>query len=260
MALSLTNLVRKASDKPPRLVIYGKGGIGKTTLANEFPNPIFIQTEDGGGSLKLTSFTENPMTKFSEVEEAIELLYMQDHEFKTVVLDSITKLEPIIWAETCRRHNWASIEDSGYGKGYVEADAIWRYFFTALASLREKGMTTVILGHEQVEMFSDPEREDYSRYRLRLHKRAEAMAREEADVVGFLTEVTMIKRDEKKPGLKTPKATGSGQRVLNLQPRPTFEAKNRFDMPTQILINPGEGYTAIAPYLPGHRVATAVAA
>lgn len=260
MALSLTNLVRKASDKPPRLVIYGKGGIGKTTLASEFPDPIFIQTEDGSGNLELTSFSENPLTKYSEIEEAIELLYMQEHPFRTLVVDSLTKLEPIVWAEVCRANKWSSIEEPGYGKGYVEADSCWRHLLDGFAALREKGMTIVYLGHEQIETFSDPEREDYSRYKLRLHKRAEAMVREEVDVVGFLSYTVTIRQNDKKPGMATPKASGAGQRVLNLTPRPTYEAKNRFDMPPQILINPGEGYSAIAPYLPGHRTAKAVAA
>ena len=60
MALSLSSLVRAKSDKPPRIVIYGVPGIGKTSLAAEFPDPIFIQTEEGTGNLELTSFADGP--------------------------------------------------------------------------------------------------------------------------------------------------------------------------------------------------------
>ena len=250
MALSLQNLVRKSSDKPPRIVIYGRGKMGKTTLASEFPNPIFIQTEEGEGSIEITTFANEPLKKYSEIEEAIEALLMQDHDFKTVVIDSLTQLEPIIWAEVCRKHNWQTIESAGYGKGYIEADATWRHFLDGLEELRRKGMTVVMIAHEQVEQFSDPERDDYSRYKIRLHKRAEAMVRERADVVGFLNMVIILDKGEN--GKETPKAKGSGQRTLHLAPKPTFEAGNRYDMPAQILINPGEGYVALAPWLPGH--------
>ena len=107
---------------------------------------------------------------------------------------------------------------------------------------------------------SDPEREDYSRYKMRLHKRAEAMIREWADVVGFLNMAVTVAKAKSGFGKETAKAKGSGQRVLNLSPRPTFEAGNRYNMPDQILINPGEGYAALAPYLPGHRGKAAKAA
>ncbi len=260
MAISLDSLVRKKNEKPPRIVIYGRGKMGKTTLASEFPEAIFIQTEEGEGNTEITTFAGEPFTKFAQVEEAIEFLYMQDHPFRTVVLDSGTQMEPLVWAETCRRNNWQSIEDPGYGKGYLEADVVWRHLLDGLDALRSKGMTVIVICHEQVETFNDPEREDYSRYKIRLHKRAEALLRERADVVGFLNMV--VTTDKQKGGFnkETVKAKGSGQRALNLAPRPTFEAGNRYDMPAQILINPGQGYSVLAPHLPGHRDAKADAA
>lgn len=250
MALSVTNLVRKKSDKPPLIVIYGRGKMGKTTLASEFPNPVFIQTEDGGGCIELSSFTDGAMQNYSEVEEALESLASEDHTFKTLVIDSVTQLESLIWKRICSENNWNSIEDPGYGRGYVEADTAWRDFTKAVTWLRDnKAMNIVMIGHEDVKVAEDEEREDYKRHMLRLHKRADAILREHVDIVGFLNQAITL--DKGKSGKEKARAVGSGQRQLNLSPRPTFEAGNRYNMPDKILINPGEGYAALAPYMPG---------
>ena len=264
MAISLQNLVRKKANKPPKVAIYGPGGIGKTSLAAEFPEPIFIQTEDGAGTLNITSYSDGPITKWEDIDAALTELATEEHSFKTLVLDSVTRLEPIVWAETCKRNQWKSIEDPGYGKGYTEADAVWREFLTACTYLRDvKGMCIVLIGHESVQSFSDPTTDSYDRYTMRLHKRAEALIREDVDVLGFLNQVTTIAQEKKAFGKKddyTAKARGSGQRALNVSPRPAFQAKNRFSMPDKILINPGEGYSALAPFLPGMGETTAAQA
>jgi hypothetical protein len=252
MAISLQNLVRKKADKPPLIVLYGRGKMGKTTLASEFPNPIFIQTEDGAGSIELTSFSDGPITNFADVDAALTELATEDHDFRTLVVDSVTQLEPLVWQETCRREGWKSIEDPGYGKGYLEADTIWREFLSACTWLRDhKSMAVILIGHEVVETFSDPEREDYSRYKLRLHKRAEALIRERADIVGFLNMAVSLDKTKGGFNKETVKAKGSGQRQLNLAPRPTFEAGNRYGMPDRILVNEGEGFAALVPHMPG---------
>jgi hypothetical protein len=236
------------------MVIYGVPGIGKTSLAAEFPDPVFIQTEEGAGNLELTTFADGPLSSAAEVDEAIELLLTGDHTFRTVVLDSLDWLEPIVWVETCRGNKWQSIEEPGFGKGYAIADVTWRYLLTRLGMLRDqRGMTLILLAHEEIRSFSDPARDSYDRYRLRLHKRAAEMVVEAADVVGFMNYVTTIRKEKGGFAKETAKASSAGQRVLHLTERPAFTAKNRFDMPDSILINRGEGYAALAPFLPGHR-------
>jgi hypothetical protein len=264
MALSLSNLVRKDKPKPPIMVIYGPGGMGKTTLAAEFPSPIFIQTEAGEGSNDIVSFTRDAIGSYQEVIEALTALATEDHDFKTVVLDSITRLEPLIWAALCAEKSWGSIEEPGYGKGYIEADTYWRDVLKALSYLRDdKGMTVIMIAHETVTTFRDPLTDSYDRYTMRLHKRAEAMVREVCDALGFMNQITSINREKKAFGKKdeyVAKGAGSGTRSINFQPRPAFDAKGRNDLPDQIIINKGQGYAALAPYLPGHRNTNAATA
>lgn len=254
MALSISSIARRQSEKPPMIAIYGPGGIGKSTLASEFPDAVFIQTEDGGGDLSINSFSDGALDSFGLVNEALEALATEDHPFRTLVVDSVTRMEPIIWAEACARNGWKSIEDPGYGKGYVEADSVWREFLSALIWLRDnKGMTIVLIGHESVESFADPTTDSYNRYQMRLHKRAEALIRESVDVLGFMNQITTIRKEKGGFNKETAKAAGSGQVAMNVSPRPAFQAKNRYNMPGQILINKGQGYAALAPHLPGHR-------
>ena len=86
MAISIKNLHQVKAHLPPRVLIYGPPGIGKTTLASEFPNPVWLQVEDGVPSdLALNSFGR--LTTYDEVMEAIAALYTEEHQGKTVVLD-----------------------------------------------------------------------------------------------------------------------------------------------------------------------------
>jgi hypothetical protein len=79
------------------------------------------------------------------------------------------------------------------------------------------------------------------------------MVVEAADVVGFMNFVATVRKEKSGFGKETAKASSAGQRVLHLNERPAFTAKNRFDMPDSILLARGEGYAALAKYLPGHR-------
>ena len=100
MAISLASLNRTTALKPPRILIHGVHGVGKTTFAAGAHDPVFILTEDGLGTLDVSHF---PLARtFDEVMQALAALYTEEHAFRTLVVDSVDWLEPLIHARSAR--------------------------------------------------------------------------------------------------------------------------------------------------------------
>jgi hypothetical protein len=177
--MKISDIHEAAATLPPRVLIHGQEGVGKTTLAAKFPKPVFLQTEDGApAGLKVATF--GLLSNYTDVRDALAALGNEPHDFGTVVLDSADKLEGLIWADVCATNNWPSIEAPGYGKGYIVADRWWRDFLAALDWLRrERGLTIVLLAHSAVETINDPRAPTYTSYQLRLHKRARGLVQDE---------------------------------------------------------------------------------
>lgn len=233
---SLEAAIDDPTARPSRCVFYGPHGIGKTALAARFPNPIIAFTERGKGNIRVRSFPAL-VTKYDEMNRAIGVLLRGGHDRQTFVLDSLDWFEPIVWAETCARHALGSIEEPGYGKGYFMADEVWSEFLSGLDALSDAGLHVVLLAHADVTSFSPPESDKYDRYDIALHKRARAMIHEWADVVGFCYEKTYLKSIEEGSGKHkkiTYKGGGSGGRIVALERRTTWEAKNRYGLPAEI--------------------------
>jgi hypothetical protein len=233
--LSLAALVKTGKATiPPRVMIYGPHKIGKSTFGASAPSPIFIQIEDGLNAIEATAFPQ--ATKFSDVTDAIGVLYNEEHEFKTLVVDSVDWLESLIWKHTATLGEKASIEDFGYGKGYVEALTHWRTFLSGITALRDKkGMATILLAHAHVKRFDAPDKmQSYDRYQPKLHASASALVQEAVDVIGFANfDATVI---ESKVGFNQTKAraVGTGRRLLHLEERPAYLAGSRYRMPSTI--------------------------
>ena len=97
---------------PPRLLIHGKEGTGKTTLGSRFPKPVFLQTEDGCPSnIEIESF--GLLEDLAGVREAITALGNEPHDYQTVVVDSIDALEAPLWSAVCTANSWALDRGSG---------------------------------------------------------------------------------------------------------------------------------------------------
>jgi len=221
---------------PRRAMLFGTHGIGKSTFGAMAPRPIFIQTEDGLGEIDCDRF---PLTQsFDMAMQALSELYTAEHDFRTVVVDSLDWLERLIWADVCQQRSVENIEDIGFSKGYTFALTQWREFLTGLDALRnDRRMTIVLLAHSRIERYENPETETYDRYVPRLHKHASGLIQEWCDEVLFATYQVHTKVNDEGFGRKKAKGIGSGERVIRTTERPAHVAKNRLNLPDELPLN-----------------------
>lgn len=234
MAISLASISKtKRAMAPPRLVVYGEHGCGKTTLAASAHKPIFLPLEDGLTGLEVDAF---PILKsWKEVKEAMNALAGQA-DFGTVAIDSLDWLEPLIWDQVCATHETkvSSIEDIGYGKGYVAAVSYWREFLDLCDRLRAQGMAVILIAHSEIKRFAAPDSEGYDRFQIKLHRMASAVVQEWADVIGFAQFETQIKKQDAGFGKVNARGVSTGRRLLHVVEKPAYVAKNRYGMPDTI--------------------------
>ena len=235
----MKSIHRGVRQSPPRLLIYGTEGIGKSTTGAQAPRPIFIPTEDGLDQIACDSF---PLARsYRQILDALAALYSDQHDYGTVVVDSLDWLERLIWDEVCREYGVKSIEkaDGGYAKGYTHALTQWREVLDGLDALRnDRSMAVILLAHAKVEKFEDPESVAYDRYSPRLHKHAGALVTEWCDAVLFATRKFRTESEEtgfnRSRSIAVALGTDGGERILRCVGGPSCIAKNRYRLPAEL--------------------------
>lgn len=248
----LTHIQRGKRSLPPRILLYGTEGIGKSTFASLAPNPVFLQTEDGLNEIDRDKF---PLAKtIEDVLESLNSLVTENHDYQTVAIDSLDWLERLIFDELCRQHNVTSIEkvDGGYARGYTHALTHWRLILSLLNRLRdERGMVVVGIAHAKIEKFEDPEAAAYDRYSPRLHKHACGLVCEWADAVLFATRKIRVQSEDAGFNRKRSLAFGlgkdGGERVIRTIGGPSCVAKNRYGLPEELPLSWPAFMAALSP-------------
>lgn len=247
MAISLQSISRTTRNSlPPRVVIHGAQKVGKSTFAAGAFNPIFLPLEDGLSGIETNSF---PMLKsYDEIDQAMDSLLNDEHDFGTAVVDSTDWLEPLIWSHACKINNWQSIEQPGYGRGYVEANHIWRAFLDKLNRLRtDRSMSIILIAHSAVKRFEAPDTESFDRYELKMQKGALGLIVEWADIIGFAQEEIAIKKEKLAGDNVRTRGVSTGRRVMHTNAKPSFIAGNRYNLPDTIDLSWSALMQAMAP-------------
>lgn len=169
--------------KPYRMLVYGVEGVGKSTFASEAPKPIFIPTEDGTDEIDAPKFDRCATEQ--EFNNCMTYLCRENHEFQTVVVDSIDWLEKL-WVDSILENGKKSVSNYPYGEFYILLESKARTLIKGLDYLRNhKKMNVVLIGHSKLEKVVDPSGLGYDQFSPRLEKKTNAVFKEWTDLIGF---------------------------------------------------------------------------
>lgn len=225
--MTLASVVRGKQKAPYRVLIHGVDGVGKSTFGADAPLPIFLGAESGTNHLDVARF---PMPEsWLDVLDAIQSLTTDAGGFKTLVIDSVDWVEPLIWKHVCETASAKSIEEvgGGFGKGYTAALDAWRELLAALERLqRAQGMHIILIAHSLIKPFRNPEGEDFERYILKLNEKAAGLLREWSEGVYFCNYRTFAVAQK---GKRT-RGVSDGARMLYTQRTAAYDAKDRYGL------------------------------
>nr|DAS24618.1 MAG TPA: AAA domain protein [Caudoviricetes sp.] len=242
-------ITRGKRARAQKVVIYGPEGIGKSSFASQFPDPVFIDTEGSTDNMDVARL-DKP-TSWTMLVNEIAFIKANPTECKTLIVDTVDWAEQLAVAHVCSQHGKQGIEDFGWGKGYTYVQEEMGRFLNALSDLVDMGINVVLTAHAQIKKFEQPdEMGSYDRYELKLGQKTGSktapLVKEWADMVLFANYKTLVMTTDN--GKK--KAQG-GERVMYTNHRPAWDAKNRHGLPDEMPFN----YAGIAHIFVGQQQA-----
>lgn len=247
--MSLLQGATSQSSKTSLIVtICGDAGSGKTSLASTFPDPFIIRTSgeavprdiekapDGLAPLG-SKKTQDGLWDENELFDQLKALLQDEHEYKTLIIDSVTGLEALFVANVIDaqppRQKTMNAAGSGFGSAWDTVTGKHGRIRKAAELLRERrGMNVVFIAHVEVDRVDPPDGEAYSKYNLQLHKKTAPVYINNSDIVGFIKQDTTV--------MEGGKAVTSDERLMIVDMTPANVSKNRLGISGPIKIKKGE--------------------
>ena len=248
--MSILDRITKIKPQAPRITLYGKPGVGKSTLASQFPSPLFILTEENN----ILGHDATPIMKtFEELWATIdELLKVEDLPYKTIIVDSISKLDQLVIRRVIETSppNKKGVKPKtiaqaydGYGAGFLRAAGIHRTFKAKMDEFTNRGITVLYISHIEVKKCKLPDQEDFEIFSIIMNGDASrSVYIDDVDLVGFCKLKSHTVETESGRSL----IKSSGKRILSVGVNDVHVSKNRYAMPDEIDMS----FEALSKYIP----------
>jgi hypothetical protein len=236
-------------SKAPKVLVYGVEGVGKSTFASQFPDPLFIDTEGSTAYLDVRRFDPAP-SSWTQLIDMVRWAQANASPGSTLVVDTLDWAERMCIDSVLAQNKWASIETPGYGKGYRSVYEQFGRLLDALGQVADRGVTVVCTAHAKVEKFELPDEESsFDKWGLKLintrNTSISAMVKEWADAVLFCNYETIVEQVDAGMGKTKGKARGN-KRVIYAEHNATWDAKNRWGLPAKVPMD----FSSISAFIP----------
>ena len=240
----MLNVTSGIVARPVKCCVYGVEGIGKSTFASKFPDPLFFDLDKGTARLNVKRVTD--IQSWPQLMQSVEEVWKEPGLCRTLVIDTADAAERLCISHICAKKEKSGIEDFSYGSGYSYLVEEFARFLLNLETCVTQGINVVILAHAVLKTITMPEEMgQYDHWELKLStkttNKVAPLVKEWADMLFFANYETILVEDGK---LKKKKAMG-GKRMMWTSHTTFADAKNRFGLPEKMPFD----YAGIAQYI-----------